>query len=62
MSGEIRRRAMGSEKGLGEEKEGSEKQVAKDGISKKKVGRRETGMTYGKSLEPARKSFGIQRD
>ena len=62
MSGEIRRRAMGSEKGLGEEKEGSEKQVAKRGISKKKVGRRETGVTYGECLEPASESFGIELD
>ena len=62
MSGEIRRRAMWPEKGLGEKKEGSEKQVANHGISKKKVGRRETRVTYGERLEPARESFGVQRD
>ena len=62
MSGEIRRRAMWPEKGLGEQKEGSEKQVAKHGISKKKVGRWETWMTYGESLEPAHNRFGIQRN
>ena len=62
MSGEIRRRALRPEKGLGEYKEGSEEQVAKQGITKKKIGRRETRVTYGERLEPARKSFGIQRD
>ena len=62
MSGEIQRRATWPEKGLGEEKEGSEKQVANHGISKKKVGGRKTRVTYGECLEPARESFGIQRD
>ena len=62
MSGEIRRRAMWPEKGLGEEKEGSEKLVANHGISKKKVGGRETRVTYGECLQPARESFGVERD
>jgi len=62
MSGEIQRRATWPEKGLGEEKEGSEKQVANHGISKKKVGGRETRVTDGECLKPARESFGIERD
>jgi len=60
MSGEIRRRAMRPEKGLGDEKEGGKKQVANDGMSEEQVGRREAGVSYREGLDPAGKGLGIQ--
>ena len=60
MSGEIRRRAMWSEKGLGDEKEGGKEQVANDGISEEQVGRREAGVSYREGSDPAGKGLGIQ--
>ena len=60
MSGEIRRRTMWPEKGLGDEEEGGKEQIANDGISEEQVGRREARVSYGEGLDPASKSPGIE--